>query len=108
MEPTAEFHGEVEVLPAVKSRRPWPEGLKGRIVAETLEPVRRWSGSHRATTSIRIRYRTGVVWRGKGGWSVRPMSFCGCLVTGRFALHWRLSTRVARRAGPQARPGSYP
>ena len=31
------------------------------------------------------------------------MSFCGWLVLGRFALHWRLSTRVARRAEPQAR-----
>ena len=37
MEPSAEFLGEVEVLPAVKSRRRWPEELKARIVAETLE-----------------------------------------------------------------------
>ena len=38
MEPSAEFLGEVEVLPAVKGRRRWPEELKGRIIAETLEP----------------------------------------------------------------------
>ena len=37
MEPSAEFLGEVEVLPAVKGRRRWPEELKARIVAETLE-----------------------------------------------------------------------
>ena len=37
MEPSAEFLGEVEVLPAVRGRRRWPEELKGRIVAETLE-----------------------------------------------------------------------
>ena len=37
MEPYAEFLGEVEVLPAVKGRRRWPEELKARIVAETLE-----------------------------------------------------------------------
>ena len=37
MEPSTEFLGEVEVLPAVKGRRRWPEELKARIVAETLE-----------------------------------------------------------------------
>ena len=37
MEFSAEFLGEVEVLPAVKGRRRWPEELKARIVAETLE-----------------------------------------------------------------------
>ena len=37
MEFSAEFLGEVEVLPAVKGRRRWPEKLKARIVAETLE-----------------------------------------------------------------------
>lgn len=37
MEPSAEFLGGVEVLPAVKGRRRWPEELKARIVAETLE-----------------------------------------------------------------------
>ena len=37
MEFSPEFLGEVEVLPAVKGRRRWPEELKARIVAETLE-----------------------------------------------------------------------
>ena len=75
MEFSAEFLGEVEVLPAVKGRRRWPEELKGRIVAEKLEAGATVAGVLRsATISIRTSYRTGVVWHGKGGWFCRrPM-----------------------------------
>ena len=34
---TAELLTEAEVIPGVKGYRRWPEGLKARIVAETLE-----------------------------------------------------------------------
>ena len=84
MEFSAEFLGEVEVLPAVKGRRRWPEELKGRIVAETLEAGATVAGVLRsATISIRTSYRTGVVWHGKGGWFCRGRCGCGvCVVAG--------------------------
>ena len=38
MECTAEFFSPVEVIGGMKGRRRWPDELKARIVAETLEP----------------------------------------------------------------------
>ena len=43
MERTAEFLSPVEVIGGVKGRRRWPDELKARIVAETLEPGARVS-----------------------------------------------------------------
>ena len=43
MERTAEFFSPVEVIGGVKGRRRWPDELKARIVAETLEPGARVS-----------------------------------------------------------------
>lgn len=38
MERTAEFLSPVEVIDGVKGRCRWPDELKARLVAETLEP----------------------------------------------------------------------
>ena len=38
MERTAEFFSTVEVIGGVKGRGRWPDDVKARIVAETLEP----------------------------------------------------------------------
>ena len=43
MERTAEFLSPVEVIGGVQGRRRWPDELKARIVAETLEPGARVS-----------------------------------------------------------------
>lgn len=47
MERSAEFPRQIEVIGEVKGRRRWPDELKARVVAKTLQPGplgRRWHG----------------------------------------------------------------
>ena len=53
MERTAEFLSPAEVIGGVKGRRRWPDELKARIVAETLEPGAR-------VASVARRYPLGM------------------------------------------------
>ena len=69
MEPSTEFLGNVEVIPAVKGRDRWPDELKARIASETLE-----SGA--TVVGIAQRYDVGPYrvpdWRrlARSGWLV--------------------------------------